>query len=76
MTVTIEEAMCVLSELIEKIGNGEEVIITHNQKPVASLVVPKLTEQPMQPRIPGLMKGKLVIVAEDDEHLKDFAEYM
>jgi hypothetical protein len=26
--------------------------------------------------VPGLMKGKLTVIAEDDEHLKDFEEYM
>jgi hypothetical protein len=29
-----------------------------------------------QPRQPGSAKGKLRIIAEDDEHLRDFQEYM
>ena len=29
-----------------------------------------------QPRKPGNCKGMLTILAEDDEHLQDFAEYM
>ena len=29
-----------------------------------------------KPRRPGSAKGKLVILAEDDEHLKDFKDYM
>ena len=37
----------------------------------------KLTKRVLvrPPRVPGLMKGKLTILEEDDEHLKDFAEY-
>jgi prevent-host-death family protein len=72
--VTIEEAQAKLAELIDKLAPGEEVIITRNQQPVAKLVG---QERPVRkPRRPGSAKGKLSILAEDDEHLKDFAEYM
>jgi prevent-host-death family protein len=37
-TVTIEDAKARLSELIEQLHPGEEVIITRDQKPVARLV--------------------------------------
>jgi antitoxin (DNA-binding transcriptional repressor) of toxin-antitoxin stability system len=51
---------------------GQEIIITSNDQPVA-----ELRHLPVdgQPRF-GSCKGSLVILAEDDEHLKDFAEYM
>ncbi len=39
-TVTIEEAQAKLLELIEKLTPGEEVLITHNQQPVAQLILP------------------------------------
>ena len=29
-----------------------------------------------KPRQPGSAKGKLIILKDDDEHLKDFEEYM
>ena len=71
--VTIEEAQAKLAELIDKITLGEEVIITRNQQPVAQLVpLPSAKPQPVF----GSCKGMLTIVAEDDEQLKDFAEYM
>jgi prevent-host-death family protein len=73
-TITIEEAQAKLPELIDKLAPGEEVIITHNQEPVAKLVGQK--RRLRKPRQPGSAKGKLIILAEDDEHLKDFAEYM
>ena len=71
--VTIEEAQAKLPELIDHLSPGEEVVITRNSQPVA-----KLVSQPAQPPQPifGRGKGKVLIVAEDDEHLKDFEEYM
>jgi hypothetical protein len=29
-----------------------------------------------RPRIPGSAKGKLTVLVEDDEHLRDFRDYM
>jgi prevent-host-death family protein len=73
-TVTIEEAQAKLPELIDRLVPGEEVIITRNERPVAKLVG---QQRPIrQPRRPGSAKGKLVILAEDDAHLKDFKDYM
>ena len=73
-TVTLEEAQAKLPELIEKLALGEELVITRNNQPVAKLVG---QQQPVRkPRRPGSAKGKLVILAEDDEHLEDFKEYM
>ena len=73
-TMTIKEAQAKLSEVIDKLAPGEEVIITRNEQPVAKLVG---QQRPIrQPRRPGSAKGKLVILAEDDEHLKDFKDYM
>jgi prevent-host-death family protein len=71
--VTIEEAQAKLAELIDKITLGEEVIITRNQQPVAQLV-PLLSAKPKP--VFGSCKGMLTIVADDDEHLEDFKEYM
>ena len=72
--VTIEEAQAKLPELIDKLAPGEEVIITRNQQPVAKLVGQE--RRLRKPRQPGSAKEKLIILAEDDEHLKDFAKYM
>jgi prevent-host-death family protein len=71
--ITIEEAQSRLSEIINRLTPGEEVILTQNSRPVARIVA-GLAEKP-QP-IPGRCKGMLTIVSDDDEHLKDFAEYM
>jgi prevent-host-death family protein len=73
-TVTIEEAQAKLSELIDTLAPGEEIMITRNQQPVAKLVGQHPSAR--QPRRPGSAKGKLVILAEDDEHLEDFKDYI
>lgn len=73
-TVSIQEAESKLSELIHKLKPGDEIIITENNQPVAKLIPEVLTSR--KPRQRGSAKGKLVIHAEDDEHLADFKEYM
>lgn len=73
-TVTIEEAQAKLPELIEHLAAGEELIITRNQRPIARLLAEP--EQHKVPRKAGSGKGKLIVVADDDEHLEDFKEYM
>lgn len=72
-TVTIEEAQASLPELIRKLTPGEDVVITHNARPVA-----KLVSQPSEKPLPvfGRGKGKVITVSEDEELLKDFEEYM
>ena len=73
-TVTLEEAQAKLPEIIDKLAPGEELIITRNDQPVAKIVG---QQRPVRkPRQPGSAKGKLIILAEDDEHLEDFKEYM
>ena len=73
-TVTLEEAQARLPEIIDNLVSGEELLITQNNQPVAKLVG---QQQPVRkPRQPGSAKGKLVILAEDDTHLKDFKDYM
>ena len=72
-TVTIEEAQAKLPELIEHLAADEELVITRNARPVAKLVGPS-SEKP-QPLF-GRGRGKVVIVAEDDEHLEAFKDYM
>ncbi len=74
MTVTLEEAQARLPELIERLGPGESVVITQNETAVARLTAEGPPRR--KPRQPGNCKGMLTIVADDEEHLKDFAEYM
>jgi antitoxin (DNA-binding transcriptional repressor) of toxin-antitoxin stability system len=73
-TMSIEEVQATLSEIIQKLGPVEEVIITRDNQPVAKLVsLPKAAQH--SPKF-GSAKGMLIIHAEDDEHLKNFKAYM
>jgi antitoxin (DNA-binding transcriptional repressor) of toxin-antitoxin stability system len=69
VTVNVEQAQSSLKELIRRTAEGETVVITQGDKPVAELravagAAPAATF--------GACKGMLKIVADDEEHLKDF----
>ena len=72
-TVTIEEAQARLPELIDQLLRGGPLTIICGNQPVAQLV-PLPIEKPRP--VAGRGRGKIVIAAEDAEHLKDFEEYM
>ena len=73
-TVTIEEAQARLPELISQLQPGELLHITMNDRPVARLLVEEKPKR--RPRKAGNCAGMAVIVSDDNEHLKDFAEYI
>ena len=73
-TVTLDEAQTRLKELIGKLAPGDELIITEGQEPVARLVKGRPAARPRPG--PGLCQGMVEILADDEDHLKDFAEYM
>ena len=73
-TISVEEAQANLKSLIHRLAPGEEVVITENEQPVAKLVSEPAKER--QPRKAGNCIGMIRIVADDDEHLKEFEEYM
>lgn len=75
-TITIEEAQGSLKELVHGLAPGEEIVITENDRPVARLVSEQPQPTAKQRPGPGLGKGMITIVSDDDDHLKDFAEYM
>jgi antitoxin (DNA-binding transcriptional repressor) of toxin-antitoxin stability system len=71
-TATVEDVQARLPEILDHLAPGQEVVITRDGKPVAKLV----PDLPRGVPIVGRAKGMLIVHAEDDEHLKDFAEYM
>lgn len=75
-TVSMEEAQKNLKELIRRMGPGDEVIITENHVPVARLVGEPQKSAVRSRPAPGLGKGMMTILSDDDELLRDFAEYM
>ena len=75
-TIALEKTQTTLAELIHRLMPGEEVVITENDRPVARLVSQLPTAKPALRPPPGLGKGCITILSDDDEHLLDFAEYM
>ena len=72
--VTLNDAQTRLPELIANLQPGEAVQITVGEKTIARLVAE--SERVRQPRKPGGALGTLMIIADDNEHLKDFEDYM
>jgi antitoxin (DNA-binding transcriptional repressor) of toxin-antitoxin stability system len=73
-TLSLENAALQLPEVVHRLGPGEQVLITEGENVVARLVR-EGTPDWQRPK-PGLGKGMIAVVADDDEHLRDFAEYM
>ncbi len=72
--ITLEEAQLRLPELIAGLQPGEEVQIFAENRAVARLIAEVPSTR--KPRQPGSAVGTLVIVSDDDDHLKDFSDYM
>ena len=72
-TIPIGEASSRLSELIDQLQPGEEIGLTRGSDTVARLVKNSTQKQARQF---GLGKGKLTILADDDEHLEHFQDYL
>lgn len=66
-SLTVEEAQAHLSELINNLKPGDEVVITDHDQPVARLVA---TEQrPQTPRRPGTLRGTVKYMCSTHMHL-------
>jgi antitoxin (DNA-binding transcriptional repressor) of toxin-antitoxin stability system len=80
-TITIEEAQTKLGELIHSLTPGEEVVITENDRPVATLALPRQTRRPdeagmaRKPRELGKMKGTVLSMERFDDPLEEFTEF-
>jgi antitoxin (DNA-binding transcriptional repressor) of toxin-antitoxin stability system len=65
-TISIAEARAKLDELIHGLTPGEEIVITENDRPVATLILPRqLAElgdsgRARKPCEPGTMKGTVL----------------
>ena len=68
MTFNVHDAKTHLSSLLERVSNGEEVIIARAGKPVARLVPVK---QAARPRVLGRDRGRVKIADDFDAPLAD-----
>ena len=71
MTVfNIHEAKTHFSKLLERVLNGEEVVIAKAGKPIARILPYGVDDH--TPRVPGIDKGKLIIQPDFDAPLPEF----
>jgi prevent-host-death family protein len=66
-TVNIHEAKTTLSQLIERVEHGEDVIIARARRPVARLTALQAAAKPTV-RL-GLMKGQIQLAVDFDDPL-------
>jgi len=63
-TVTVTEAKTQLSSLIERVTDGEEIVIRRGRRPVAKIIA--YTPEP-KPRKPGALRGQIWMSDDFDE---------
>lgn len=74
MQVNIHEAKTQLSQLIQRVLNGEEVIIARNNQPVVRLE--PVARAPAKRKL-GALRGLVKSIDDDfDAPLDDFKDYM
>jgi antitoxin (DNA-binding transcriptional repressor) of toxin-antitoxin stability system len=75
-TVTVQEAQTRLAEIIETLPPGEELIITRDSKPVATIrATPSAT--PKKQRQLGTLRGSVLYIAPDFDAIPEgFEEYV
>lgn len=65
--VNIHEAKSKLSQLVEMVLAGEEVIISKEGKPVAKLIAYQEEQEERKERVLGALKGKVWIAPDFDD---------
>lgn len=74
MQITVIEASQQLQNLIEVVMNGEEIIITKDEKPVMKLT--SVTTAKKRPPLFGSTKDIITITDDFEAPLEDFKDYM
>jgi prevent-host-death family protein len=62
----VHDAQTHLSRILERVAQGEEIIIAKSGRPVA-----KLVRLAVEPRKPGRLKGRIRVGTDFDEPLPD-----
>ncbi|MBY0513661.1 MAG: hypothetical protein K2P78_07080 [Gemmataceae bacterium] len=75
-TMTIEDAQGRLAEVVAGLAPGDEVVLTRNDTPVATLLATPREANP-EPRRFGTMKGSVLYMAPDfDDIPEGFEDYV
>ena len=73
-TIAAQQAEGHLAEIIEKLSPGEEIVLTRDNKPVATIRA--TAPAPRQPRRFGTLKGSIVYLAPDFDAIPEgFEDY-
>ena len=72
-TATMEEVQARLPELLARLTPGEELTLTRDDRPVATLKVMPPTDRPV-PKL-GTLAGTVLSMDRFDEPLEEFEEY-
>lgn len=70
--VSIHEAKTQFSRLVARAEAGEEIVVRRGPTPVAKIVAYRAATEP---RIPGALKGEIVIADDFDETPPEFADF-
>ena len=74
-TITLEAAQSHLAEIIDKLTPGEEVVLTRDDKPVATIRATPPT--PREPPRFGTLKGSILYIAPDIDAIPEgFEDYL
>ncbi|HWG44379.1 MAG TPA: type II toxin-antitoxin system Phd/YefM family antitoxin [Gemmataceae bacterium] len=75
-TISVQEAQSRLAEIIDKLPAGEEVVLTRDDKPVATIRATSPT-MPRKQRQLGTLKGSVLYMAPDFDAIPEgFEEYV
>jgi antitoxin (DNA-binding transcriptional repressor) of toxin-antitoxin stability system len=75
-TISLEEAQLHLSEIIDKLTPGEELVLTREEKPVATIRATP-PPPPRKPRQLGTLRGTVLYMAPDFDAIPEgFEEYI
>lgn len=74
-TIPIEQAEHHLTEILETLAPGDEVVLTRNQEPIATLRA--TPPKPVSAREFGTLKGSVISIAPDfDDIPEGFEDYL
>lgn len=74
-TIDVAQAKRQFDQLLERVSQGEEVVITKNNRPLARLTAPTPTQQKLKREF-GSVEGEIWMSDDFDAPLDDFREYM
>jgi antitoxin (DNA-binding transcriptional repressor) of toxin-antitoxin stability system len=75
-TVQIEQVYANFADIASSLQPGDEVTVLSADKPVARILPPEPFGKRPRRRQGGAGKGRLIILKENDDHLRDFEEYL